>query len=122
MEDVRSEWIDRYGPVPPPAEALLEVGRLRAECSRVGIREIVVARAPNAVGHAAQARISPVQLKTSASIRLKRLVRDAVYKEDAGQIVVPVKGKGVDVARALVTLLSELIPVEESAPLASSAP
>src|SRR5207248_1609000 len=60
VDDVRAEWVDRYGPVPPPAEALLDVGRLRAECSRVGIREIVVARNV--------ARISPVQLKTSASI------------------------------------------------------
>jgi hypothetical protein len=49
---------------------------------------------------------------------LKRLVRDAVYKEDLGQVVLPVKGKGVDVARALVTLLAEVVPAEE-APLAS---
>src|SRR5207249_6058858 len=85
VDDVRSEWVDRYGPVPPPAEALLEVGRLRAECARVGVREITVARGV--------ARVSPLPLKASAAIRLKRLVRDAVYKEDAAQVVVPVKGK-----------------------------
>ena len=78
--------------------------RLRAECARIGVREVVVARTV--------ARISPLPLKASAAIRLKRLVRDAVYKEDVGQIVVPVKGKGVDLARALVALLAELIPLE----------
>jgi hypothetical protein len=45
-------------------------------------------------------------------MRLKRLVRDAVYKEDVGQVVLPVKGRGVDVARALVSLLAELVPEE----------
>ena len=27
VDDIRAEWEDRYGPVPPPAEALLEVAR-----------------------------------------------------------------------------------------------
>jgi hypothetical protein len=96
--------------VPPPAEVLLEVALLRAECVRLGVREVSVARAT--------ARLSPLQLKVSESIRLKRLVRDSVYKEDAGQVIVPLKGKGVDVARGLVTLLRELIPTSEGAPVA----
>src|SRR5207249_10025945 len=29
VDDVRDEWLDRYGPVPRPAEALLEVAHLR---------------------------------------------------------------------------------------------
>jgi transcription-repair coupling factor (superfamily II helicase) len=110
VDDVRAEWVDRYGPVPPPAEALLDVARLRAECARVGVRELTVARNT--------ARISPLALKASEAIRLRRLVRDAVYKEEAGQVVVPVKGRGVDVPRALVALLAELIR-DESAPVAS---
>ncbi|MFP5316852.1 MAG: transcription-repair coupling factor, partial [Acidimicrobiia bacterium] len=32
VDDIRAEWLDRYGPLPAPAEALLAVGRLRAEC------------------------------------------------------------------------------------------
>jgi transcription-repair coupling factor (superfamily II helicase) len=110
VADVRTEWVDRYGPVPPPAEVLLEVALLRAECVRLGVREITVARAT--------ARLSPLHLKASEAIRLKRLVRDAIYKDDVGQLVVPLKGKGVDVARGLVTLLRELIPTPEGAPVA----
>ena len=36
VEDIEREWLDRYGKLPEPAEALLRVGRLRAECRRIG--------------------------------------------------------------------------------------
>ena len=61
VDDIRAEWVDRYGPPPAPAEALLSVGRLRAECVRTGVREVTVARDV--------ARISPIELKTSQRIR-----------------------------------------------------
>src|SRR3954464_7253835 len=34
VNDIEQEWLDRYGPVPAPAAALLEVAHLRAECAR----------------------------------------------------------------------------------------
>src|SRR5205085_3179264 len=43
VDDIRAEWEDRYGPVPAPAEALLTVGSLRAECHRLGIRDVSIA-------------------------------------------------------------------------------
>ena len=98
-----AEWLDRYGPVPPAAEALIRVARLRAECVRTGIREVTVAR--NVI------RMSPVALKLSAQIRLKRLSRDGVYKEDLGQLVVPVM-RGADPVTAVLTLLGQLLPDE----------
>ena len=42
-------------------------------------------------------------------MRLHRLQRDAIYKEDAGQLVLPLK-KGVDPARFLVDFLRQLVP------------
>jgi hypothetical protein len=53
-------------------------------------------------------------------IRLQRLHRDAVYKEDLGQLVVPVP-RGAGPAEFLVGLLRELVP-EETASVASAAP
>ncbi|HEX3621072.1 MAG TPA: transcription-repair coupling factor, partial [Acidimicrobiales bacterium] len=108
VDDVAAEWLDRYGPLPPPAEALIRVARLRAECVRTGIREVTVAR--NVI------RLSPVVLKTSAQIRLQRLSRDAVYKEDLGQLVVPI-GRGADPLTAVLTLLDQLLPPEPPAGL-----
>ena len=65
------------------------------------------------------ARVSPLVLPASRRIRLQRLHRDAIYKEDLAQLVVPV-GNG-DPAAVLVTLLRELVP-SETAPVASAAP
>ncbi len=42
--DIRAEWEDRYGPVPPAAAALLDVACLRAVCQRVGVTDVVVTR------------------------------------------------------------------------------
>ncbi|HEX2119765.1 MAG TPA: transcription-repair coupling factor, partial [Acidimicrobiales bacterium] len=103
VDDVAAEWLDRYGPLPAPAEALISVARLRAECVRTGIREVTVAR--NVI------RMSPVALKLSAQIRLKRLSRDAVYKEDLGQLVVPLQ-RGADPVQAALVLLGQLLPAE----------
>ena len=43
IDDVCSEWQDRFGPLPAPARALLDVARLRVECLRLGITDVAVA-------------------------------------------------------------------------------
>src|SRR5437879_7090185 len=44
VDDIGAEWIDRYGPLPDAAQALLHVGHLRAEAARLGVREVAVAK------------------------------------------------------------------------------
>src|SRR5690606_22463243 len=73
VDDIRAEWEDRYGPLPAPAEALLTVGRLRAECHRLGIVDLQIT--------SNDARLMPLTLKLSHETRLKRLARNAKYKE-----------------------------------------
>jgi transcription-repair coupling factor (superfamily II helicase) len=101
VADIRAEWEDRYGPLPEPADALLMVGSLRAECHRLGITDMQIT--------VNQARLSPIELKLSESMRLKRLARDAILKEDQRQLVVPI-ARGKDPAMFLVSFLRELIP------------
>jgi transcription-repair coupling factor (superfamily II helicase) len=60
------------------------------------------------------ARVAPLSLRTSATIRLRRVARDAVYKEELRQLVVPLP-RGSDVATVLRELLTELVPAEEGA-------
>ncbi len=103
VDDIRAEWVDRYGPVPPPAEALLGVARLRAECHRTGIRDVTIT--------GTQARVAPLALRTSEVMRLRRLARQAIYKEDTGQVVVPLP-RGADPAPFLVGFLQELVVTE----------
>ena len=109
VDDIRVEWQDRYGPLPDAAEALLGVARLRAECARLGLREIAVTKGPSFGGPAFLARFAPLALKTSQQIRLQRLSPKAVYKEDVGQLQVPVN-KADDLVEHLVLLLRQLVP------------
>jgi transcription-repair coupling factor (superfamily II helicase) len=105
VDDIRDEWIDRYGPLPAPAEALLAIGHLRAECVRTGVREITVVRDT--------ARLSPLALLASARVRLQRRWPRAIYKEDAGQVVLPV-ARGEDPAKLLAGFLAEMVPPERA--------
>ena len=57
------------------------------------------------------ARLSPLDLKISEQVRLKRLAPKAVYKEPDRQLVVPLPSKAHP-ALALVDLLRGLVPVE----------
>ena len=87
VDDIRTEWEDRYGPLPEPAEALLMVGRLRAQCHRLGITDMQITGSKATGG---QARLSPLELKLSETMRLKRLSKGAILKEDQRQLVVPI--------------------------------
>ncbi|MEJ7799848.1 MAG: TRCF domain-containing protein, partial [Ilumatobacter sp.] len=102
VDDIRVEWEDRYGPLPEPADALLMVGRMRAESHRLGITDLQITTD--------QARLAPIQLKLSSTTRLKRLSKAAIYKEDLDQLVVPIP-RGQDPASYLVGFLQELVPV-----------
>ena len=101
VDDIRAEWEDRYGPVPAAADALLAVGTLRAECHRLGLRDVQI------VGN--QARVAPLTLKTSEELRLRRLSRDALIKPDQQQLVITVP-RGKEPARFLAGFLRELVP------------
>ncbi|CAN5529393.1 hypothetical protein BH20ACT2_BH20ACT2_22800 [soil metagenome] len=122
VDDIRAEWEDRYGPVPAEAGALLAVARLRAECARTGVREVNVARNPAFGGPPLVARLSPLLLRTSQAMRLARLHKGAIYKEDQAQVQVPLTrpgrggAGGDDVATTLVSFLRSMVaPVEPAA-------
>lgn len=116
LEDVRTEWLDRFGPIPPEAEALLKVGRLRVECVRAGVREITVTKGPGFGGPDHVARISPVELPESRQVRLDRKYSGkgsgnvAIYKEGTGELQLPLRKKGGPVVDQLVDILADLLP------------
>jgi transcription-repair coupling factor (superfamily II helicase) len=109
VDDIRAEWEDRYGPVPPAAAALLDVGRLRAECVRTGIREINVSKGPGFGGPAYIVRLSPLELKISQEVRLGRLFKESVYKAEAKQVQLPVRRTG-ELVEGLLAFLRDLVP------------
>jgi len=72
VDDVVTEWEDRYGRLPDRATDLIDAARLRVEALRIGITEVVQNRR--------EVRIAPVTLKTSQEVRLARLAPDALLR------------------------------------------
>jgi len=109
VEDVAEEWVDRYGPVPPAAEGLLALARLRVECLRVGIEEVTVASARAGAARRPVAKLSPIRLAASSEVRLRRIAPGATYRPEVGQLVIELPGdeRPADVLRSLI---AELVP------------
>ena len=97
VSDVAAEWVDRYGPLPAAAVALIELAQLRVEAIRVGVVEIVKLR------H--EIRISPVDLKPSQEVRLKRLQPRSVLQARDGVLFIPA---GEPLVENLVGFIGEM--------------
>ena len=114
VDDIAAEWVDRYGPVPDEAVALLEVARVRAECVRVGATDISVTKSTGFGGPPLVARISPFKLAQSKQMRLERLYKGSVYKPDLAQVHVPVRN-GRAMIPTLLEAFAQLAPPDEDA-------
>jgi len=106
VEDVGREWLDRYGPLPPAAAALLDVARLRVAAVRVGLAEVVKVRD--------EVRLATVDLSASQEVRLSRLAPQAVLRPGEGVIFLPAPPDGSIVAE-LLGFVQEMWP-EAAAP------
>ncbi len=111
VDDVEAEWLDRFGPLPVAARGLLDLGHLRAECFRLGITDVAVTLARPGGARTSSAKLEPVSLGVTAQVRLRRLAPGATYKEDLGQLFLPLTST-TGVASSLAQLLAELQPAE----------
>ena len=114
LDEVRAEWTDRFGPPPAPAEALLAVGRLRADCLGAGVAEVIVTgsgRSAVGLGGAVyRARLAPVRLLASRRARLRRLYGDgAFYKANVGELHVNLRAGGGPVVEQLRRLIADIV-------------
>jgi transcription-repair coupling factor (superfamily II helicase) len=113
VDDIGVEWADRYGPLPPAAEGLLALARLRAGALARGIEEIAMSSVRPGGTRQPVVRLSPVALAASAAVRLRRLAPDATYREDAAQLLVPLT-QTKDAVELVRTLIEELVPVPDA--------
>jgi transcription-repair coupling factor (superfamily II helicase) len=111
VDDIEKEWLDRFGPLPEPAQRLVEIARLRAECVRVGIAEITVGRSTGFGGPPLVAKISPITLRQSQQMRVQRLYKGALYKDDQHQLQLPMKS-GATLAAAIRAAILDLVPLD----------
>ena len=112
VDDIAAEWADRFGPVPEPASNLLQVAYLRAECVRTGVQEVTVTKSSGLSGGGWLARLSPVVLAQSKQMRLARLFKGALYKEDQHQLQLPMRS-GPTIGSDLVEALRQLVPATD---------
>ncbi|MCV7392154.1 transcription-repair coupling factor [Mycolicibacterium porcinum] len=84
---VVDELVDRYGPLPEPAQRLVAVARLRLLCREYGITEI------GAVS-ASTVKLSPMVLPDSAQLRLKRMYPGGHYRATTSVVQVPLPRAG----------------------------
>ena len=112
VDDIALEWVDRFGPVPPPAAALLQVARVRAECVRTGVTSVTVLKNSTMAGPGLVAHVSPIRLPQSKQMRLARLYKGAVYRDQEQELRLPVRG-GAGIAEDLIAALGELVPSTE---------
>ena len=103
VDEVAAEWRDRFGELPPEAEALIDVARLRIEGLRVGLDEIVRVRK--------EIRLSPVELKPSQEVRLERLSPHALRRGRSTFIPAPQH----NTVEELVSFLRDMWPDVEGA-------
>jgi transcription-repair coupling factor (superfamily II helicase) len=101
VDDVAAEWVDRFGPLPEAARALVALARLRVEAMRVGLEEVVQLR------H--EVRMGPVDLKPSQEVRLKRLQPRSVLNATEGVIFIPAPR---DLVPGLIEFLNAMWEVE----------
>ena len=116
VQDIRSEWEDRFGPIPPFAERLLEIAVLRAHCVRTGVTELVTTKGPGFGGPELIVKLGPVRLKVSQEVRFKRVFKDGLWKpaefgDKGGQLQVGLKSKK-NVAMDLATFFETMFPPE----------
>ncbi|MEX1004931.1 MAG: transcription-repair coupling factor [Acidimicrobiia bacterium] len=81
VDDVVSEWEDRFGELPGSAVTLVDIARLRVEAIRIGLSEIVALKS--------EVRLAPVDLTASQEVRLQRVARGSVLRAAEGVIFLP---------------------------------
>ncbi len=107
LADLRTEWADRYGPLPAPAEGLLDLATLRLACLARGVNSVVVAPAKVGVRSRPVARIGPLTLTFSQQLRLRRRYGSRAYREDTKDLRLELDASS-STPRALVELLAGL--------------
>ncbi len=107
LEDLKNEWIDRYGALPAPAGGLLELAQLRLVCLSIGVTSVVVMPARVGVRSKPVLRLGPLTLSFSQQVRLRRAYGSSAYNESTKELRFECAPSAVTPI-AIVTLLGEL--------------
>ena len=110
LEDLRAEWLDRYGPLPSAATGLLELAQLRLTCLHLGVSSVVVMPAKVGVRSKPVVKLGPLDLAVSQQMRLRRMHGSRAYVEATKELRIEVSPEDAS-PKALLRLLEELVAV-----------
>ncbi|AKU15937.1 transcription-repair coupling factor [Luteipulveratus mongoliensis] len=82
LQEIIDELIDRYGQPPEPVLHLIEVARLRTIARQAGVSDIAV--------QGKFVRFGPVDLRESQTMRIQRIYKGTLVKDNLHQVLVPV--------------------------------
>ncbi|MCL4144974.1 UNVERIFIED_CONTAM: hypothetical protein GTU68_040356, partial [Idotea baltica] len=115
VQQIRTEWQDRYGPIPEVAERLLEVASIRVTVRRVWGRPSWWSSAVPGFAAGVHRKTRNRSLKVSEEVRFARLFANGLWKpneyEDGGQLQVGIMKKKNLVAD-LVLFFETMFPDE----------
>ena len=86
VSEIHNEWIDRFGSIPSAAKNLLSVAKLRCEARKLGILEIAGRNLAKTGESKWVAKISPISLRPSEIVRVKRLYPGSVVKDSLEEL------------------------------------
>lgn len=110
IDQIEQEWTDRYGPVPDATKSLLRLAKIRTRAISAKIKEVTVTGMSRSSVANPSVKISPVKLKASTSVRMKRVFPRAIYKDGEGTVLVPLS-RATDPLQVVERLFDELIEV-----------
>lgn len=90
VDRVIEELVDRYGPLPEPAQRLIAVARLRLLCREYGVTEV-------ATISDATIKVAPLTLLDSGQMRLKRVYPGSAYRATTSTVQIPIPRAGTGV-------------------------
>jgi len=107
LDDLKDEWLDRYGALPAPAQGLLDLGLLRLTCLDRGITNLQVLPAKVGVRSKPLLKVQPLTLTLSQQMRARRLLGQSQYDETTKEFKVELDARQIQVP-ALTQLIVDL--------------
>jgi transcription-repair coupling factor (superfamily II helicase) len=107
LDDLASEWIDRYGALPAATQGLLELARLRLACLRYEVTSVAVLPARVGVRSKPVLKMGPLSLTLSQQLRTRRTYGSSAYNESTKELRVELAPSAAT-SSAILSLLHEL--------------
>ncbi|HVA70092.1 MAG TPA: transcription-repair coupling factor [Acidimicrobiales bacterium] len=107
LNDLRNEWIDRYGALPPPSVGLLELAQLRLVCLDYGVSSVKVLPARVGLRSKPLLKLGPLSLTLSQQLRLRRTHGSTAYNDTTKELRLERAAHAVT-PHSILALLEEL--------------